>query len=173
MTVLVIMLLNMSITKNAKPASIVRSIIAPKVETVTRSTPNYSVAEPKWPVVDKSEIGNRLITKAFAADKCTYFLAEQPNTTNRTVKYFFDILDTNPVANLVAKVDKKEYKDNQVYLEGGMNSVGQEYYAAVKGFFLEKNNTFYMMVFESEKKDFDQYCRPYIDNTFNSFKLLQ
>jgi len=140
---------------------------------VEKESPDYSVKKPNWtPGEVPNVFGENIIDTIAYTDNCTYVLINTAvNLSDKDINTYLDEIVTNKINNYFIKINKKVISDDQIYIEGDFKNAGNELYAVGKGFFSTDKKKLYFLIFTGSLDKFEESCRPYIDETFNSFKL--
>lgn len=154
-----------------------KSVVKNKSDSmfIKKESTDYTVKRPDWTVGEVPKItGENIIDTIAHTDNCTYMLINTAiNISNDNVEEYLENIVNNKISSYFIKISKKMISSEQIYIEGDFKNAGNEFYAVGKGFFSKDRKRLYFMVFTGKPDKFEEFCRPYIDTTFNSFKLQE
>lgn len=142
-------------------------------KSINKENMDYTISRPNWTIGEVPKItGENIIDTIAYTENCTFIIVNTAisMSDDDIDKYLNDIVN-NKISSYFISIDKKVINKEHIYIEGGFKTVGKELYAVGKGFFSDDKKKLYFMIFTGKPNKFEEFCRPHIEGTFDSFKL--
>lgn len=134
---------------------------------------DYTIRRPNWTIGEVPKVaGENIIDTIAYTENCTFVIVNTAiSMSNDDIDKYLDDIVSNKISSYFISINKKIINKEHMYIEGNFKTAGNEMYAVAKGFFSEDKKRLYFLIFAGKPNYFEQFCRPNIIDTFDSFKL--